>query len=75
MSPEDKKEEAMKKVLEEVVPLYLSKLNSFAEENNGYLACKRLTWADIYVTALSGLINFISKSGKVKECKDNRFVN
>ena len=61
MLPEDQKEAAMKKVLEETIPLYLSKLNSLAEENDGYLACKRLTWADIYVTALSPLINFIGK--------------
>ncbi|KAL7015378.1 hypothetical protein ACKWTF_016417 [Chironomus riparius] len=61
MLPEDQKEAAMKKVLEETIPLYLSKLNSLAEENDGYLACKRLTWADIYVTSLSALINFIGK--------------
>jgi len=61
MAPEDQKEEAMKKVIAETVPLYLTKLNSLAEENDGYLACKRLTWADIYVASLSGLIAFITK--------------
>ncbi|CAG9812050.1 unnamed protein product [Chironomus riparius] len=61
LAPEAEKEEAMKKVLEESVPLYLMKLNSLAEENGGYLACNRLTWADIYVAAMSGLITFISK--------------
>ncbi|XP_070495369.1 uncharacterized protein [Chironomus tepperi] len=67
MLPDDQKEAAMKKVLEETIPLYLTKLNSLAEENDGFLACKRLTWADIYVTALSGLISFISNGQDIFE--------
>lgn len=67
MSPEDQKEEAMKKVLAETVPVYLAKLNSLAEENNGHFACNRLTWADIYIASLSPLISFISKSQDVFE--------
>lgn len=29
-----------------------------AEENDGHLACKRLTWADIYFSALVGIFVF-----------------
>jgi hypothetical protein len=33
-------------------------LNKLAEKNNGHLALKKLTWADVFVTALSEMIKF-----------------
>jgi glutathione S-transferase len=58
---QDYTEEARKNVLEVLLPFYLSKLNSIAEENNGYLACKRFTWADIYFASLSRLVVYVIK--------------
>ncbi|XP_070495034.1 glutathione S-transferase-like [Chironomus tepperi] len=67
MLPDDQKEAAMKKASEETIPIFLTKLNSLAEENDGFLACKRLTWADIYVAALSPLISYICKGQDIFE--------
>ncbi|XP_055319298.1 glutathione S-transferase-like [Sitodiplosis mosellana] len=38
----------------------LDKLESFAEENNGYLALGKLTWADIYFYSLLDFIQYIA---------------
>lgn len=51
----------MKKLKEEVFPLFLTKLNEVAEGNDGHMACKRLTWADFYVAALSGVLTFVNQ--------------
>jgi glutathione S-transferase len=59
--PEDKKEAAMKTLLDETFPFFLGKLNDIAEENDGHLALKKLTWADFYFTALIGILNFVLK--------------
>lgn len=45
----------------ETIPLYLNKLDEIAKENNGHLALKRLTWADLYFTALSDYMSFAAK--------------
>ncbi|KAG5668488.1 hypothetical protein PVAND_016427 [Polypedilum vanderplanki] len=63
-TPEDKKAEAMKTLKEETVPFFLSKLNALAEENNGHLACKKLTWADLYFAALTGIVKFGAIEGE-----------
>lgn len=63
---ESQKEELLKKLKEEILPFFLGKLNEFAEKNGGYLAIKRLTWVDIYVTALSGVIGYVDKDGYSK---------
>lgn len=51
----------MKTLVEEQMPFYLSQLNSMADKNNGFMACKRLTWVDLYVAALSGVITYCTK--------------
>jgi prostaglandin-H2 D-isomerase / glutathione transferase len=39
----------------------LGKLDEIAKENNGHLALKRLTWADLYFTAVSDYMSFMAK--------------
>jgi glutathione S-transferase len=43
----------------ETLPFYLDKFDAAAKENNGHLALGRLTWADVYLLAISNLFNFI----------------
>lgn len=40
------------------MPQFLTNLNDRAKESDGYLACKRLTWADIFFSALVGIFVF-----------------
>ena len=57
-----KVQEEKRKVLNtETIPFYLNKLEEIAKENNGHLALNRLTWADLYLTALSDYMNFMAK--------------
>lgn len=57
-----KVQEEKRKVLNgETLPFYLEKLEEIAKENNGYLALKRLTWADVYFTGLYEYLNFLTK--------------
>lgn len=53
------KAKKLKTLNEETVPFYLEKLEEIAKQNNGHLALERLTWADLYLTALSGGIKFM----------------
>ncbi|KAG5668487.1 hypothetical protein PVAND_016426 [Polypedilum vanderplanki] len=62
--PQDKKAEGMKTLKEETVPFFLSKLNAIAEENNGHLACKKLTWADFYFAAFVIMFQFGAQEGE-----------
>jgi hypothetical protein len=62
---ESKKEEAAKKLKEETLPLYLSKLNALAEANDGHLALQQLTWADFVIAAYSGMMKLVE--GKLGE--------
>ena len=60
--PNEKIQEEKRKPLNaEVIPFYLSKLDDIAKENNGHLALKRLTWADLFFTAMNGYMSFIAK--------------
>lgn len=54
-------EEKRKTLNAETIPYYLQKLDDVAKENNGHLALKRLTWADIYFTGVSDYLNYIAK--------------
>jgi glutathione S-transferase len=54
----------MKVLKEETVPFFLSKLNAIAEANDGHLACKKLTWADLYFAALTGVMKFGAIEGE-----------
>ena len=67
-----------RKPLNEVtIPFYLGKLDEIAKENNGHLALKRLTWADIYFTGILDYINFMAgqdltaKYPNLKKVADN----
>ena len=49
--PDQKLQEQKRKVLnEETIPFYLTKLEEIAKANNGHLALKRMTWADVFLT-------------------------
>lgn len=54
-------EEKRKTLNAETIPFYLSKLEEVAKENNGHLALKRLTWADLYFTAVHEYMNYMAK--------------
>lgn len=57
----DEKSKAAKKdpLLNETIPFYLKKFDSIVSENNGHLANKKLTWADIYFVAISEVLTFM----------------
>ncbi|KAI4470694.1 glutathione s-transferase [Holotrichia oblita] len=48
----ERKQQLKESLLNETIPFYLKRLDNIAKENNGYLALKKLTWADIYFYAL-----------------------
>lgn len=54
-------EEKRKALNAETIPMYLTKLDEIAKANNGHLALKRTTWADLHFTALSDYMNFMAK--------------
>lgn len=54
-------EEKRKTLNAETIPFYLQKLDDVAKENNGHLALKRLTWADMYFTAVADYMNYMAK--------------
>jgi len=45
----------------ETIPFYLEKLDAIAKENKGYFALGKLTWADIFFTAVLDYMNYMSK--------------
>lgn len=45
----------------ETIPFYLDKLDAMVAANNGYFALNRLTWADLYFTAILDYLNFMAK--------------
>lgn len=46
----------------ETIPFYLDKLDSIVAANNGYFALGRLTWADLYFTAVLDYMNYMAKT-------------
>ncbi|KAK9745112.1 Glutathione S-transferase, C-terminal domain [Popillia japonica] len=52
-SNSERKQQLKGPLFSEIIPFYLKRLDNIAEQNNGYLALRRLTWADIYFYALS----------------------
>lgn len=46
---------------EETIPFYLGKLEEIAKQNNGHLALKRLTWADVYFAGVLAYMNFMTE--------------
>lgn len=45
----------------DTIPFYLGKLDDLAKENNGHLALKRRTWADLYFVAVHEYLNLMAK--------------
>ncbi|CAH1117413.1 unnamed protein product [Phaedon cochleariae] len=59
------KDEAVKEakagpLFNEILPYYLEKLEAQVKLNNGYLACGRLTWADMYFVGILNYLNFMA---------------
>ena len=52
-----RKEASFKTLLEETTPLYLGRLN--ANVKNGHLVTGKLTWADVYFTSMSHIVEKI----------------
>jgi len=63
----DEKSKAAQKetIVKETLPFYLGRLDKIAKENNGHLACKRLTWADLHFTAMCETMNFFFGSDDI----------
>lgn len=51
----------MKKLKTELIPIYLGKLDEIAGANGGFLACKKLTWADLYIASFKDYLNWALK--------------
>lgn len=58
---EETKAEKRKVLIAETLPFYLGRLDEIAAENGGFLALGKLTWADLYVTALKDYFNYALK--------------
>lgn len=75
----DEKSQAEKRAIwnNEYAPFYLKKLDEMAKNNNGYLALKRLTWVDLYFTAIQEYMsiqanfNLVEKHANLKKVVDN----
>uniref|UniRef100_U5EWQ3 glutathione transferase n=1 Tax=Corethrella appendiculata TaxID=1370023 RepID=U5EWQ3_9DIPT len=64
--PDDEvKEKKLVTLNNEVIPFYLEKLDDIARENNGYLANGKLSWADLYFTAILDYLNYLTKTDLV----------
>lgn len=60
--PDTKLQEEKRKILNvETIPFYLNKLEEIAKENNGHLALKRTTWADVFLVGVIDYMNFMAK--------------
>ncbi|XP_056647786.1 glutathione S-transferase-like [Diorhabda sublineata] len=54
---EELKASKKKQVIEVTIPFYIERLEEKVKNNDGYLACKKLTWADLYFVALLDMVN------------------
>lgn len=52
----------------ETIPFFLNKIETLAKENEGFLALKRLTWADVYLT---GMVTYLKSMMKVDKIGEN----
>lgn len=59
----DEAVQASKRILleTETLPFYLEKLDTIAKQNSGYFALGKLTWADMYFTAVLDYLNYMAK--------------
>lgn len=55
------KEQKAKVLNAETIPFYLNKLDEIAKANNGHLALKRATWADVFFTGVVDYMSFMAK--------------
>lgn len=55
---EEIKAETMKKLKAELIPVYFGKLDEIAGANGGFLACKKLTWCDVYVASFKNVLKW-----------------
>ncbi|XP_054285379.1 glutathione S-transferase-like [Macrosteles quadrilineatus] len=46
-------------LVNEIVPFYMRRLNDIVKNNNGYLANKKLSWADLYFAAILDYLSHI----------------
>ncbi|XP_052873491.1 glutathione S-transferase [Anopheles cruzii] len=59
---DDIKDKKLVTLNNEVIPFYLEKLDDIARENDGHLANSKLSWADIYFTAILDYLGYMTKS-------------
>ncbi|XP_046687758.1 glutathione S-transferase-like [Homalodisca vitripennis] len=60
---DEKKKESLKRPLfNTIAPFYMKKFDALIKENEGYLANKEMSWADLYFTALSDGISHMNGS-------------
>ncbi|KAK9888704.1 hypothetical protein WA026_000933 [Henosepilachna vigintioctopunctata] len=53
-------------VFDQTLPFYLERFENIAKENEGHLALKRLTWADIYFVAILDYLSFLTEGDIIK---------
>lgn len=59
------KDERYEKLIKEEIPFYLGKLEEKAKENGGFLAIKKITWADVYSVAVLEYCNILLGSDNI----------
>uniref|UniRef100_A0A1B6LRQ1 glutathione transferase n=1 Tax=Graphocephala atropunctata TaxID=36148 RepID=A0A1B6LRQ1_9HEMI len=60
---DEKKKESLKGPLfNKTSPFYMKKIDELVKENNGYLANKKMSWADLYFTAVSNSLSLFNGS-------------
>nr|QWV59561.1 glutathione S-transferase sigma 4 [Lasioderma serricorne] len=55
----EKKAKAKEEFLKETLPFYMSRFEKIVEENGGYFAAGKLTWADFFFVGMLGAFNGI----------------
>jgi hypothetical protein len=60
------KNERYEKLVNEVIPFYLGKLEEQAKNNDGHLAIKKITWVDVYSAAILEYCNVLMDTNLVE---------
>jgi len=61
----------------ETIPYYLDRLDKMAKDNDGHLACNKLTWADFYLVGMLDYLNYMiegdlfTKHPNLQEVRNN----
>ncbi|BES96367.1 glutathione [Nesidiocoris tenuis] len=63
---EQNKEKIKPKIMEEIVPMYMKKFDEIIEKD-GFLANKKLSWADVYFVAILGYFSYMIKDDICKK--------